>query len=211
MKRRSHLLLLSILLLLMIGCGQEESKEAEGTPLPTVTLSPEITPTDNSSRHEIEDIQPDISLESRPTTTYYDIGEDIPSDFFPFKVTQVRFLDKVTLDTSNPEFGITDEGDQRILADDGHHWLCYSVDYKYAGKTNMNSVSSLFAPKVHYMDYVFDENYYTFIYRKDKWYTLSKNATSIGLPLPSSIAIGYEPLDDTEYVIRGIISVPDKL
>ena len=181
------LILTMVFTLFLAGCGKNENTESQDDP--------------ESKADAVE---------------YYSVGEDISTDYFSFCVTETAFADCISYDTSNHYLEPVAKGtSQAFDANDGYQWLYYTVKYQYSGKSSLSSISSLFTPRVKYLDYTFDSNYFVFLNKDSNWYILNDDNEAIGHPLLKGLSsigltLNYEPLSDNTYEIHGIIQVPVK-
>lgn len=193
------LLVLSLAMLLSLcacGGGSDTPKNDDTTPL------------DNN-----EDSNP---RETTPAgdAVYY-VGEEIPSDYFPFTVTEATFSNQI-VSTKSDDFltPTSDTGSGAFSADKDYQWLYYEVEYTYSGTSTLSLIESLFMPTVYYGEYEFSSDYFTFGKIDNSWYIFRSDYDGVGHPLLKDLSSNgyhkYEPLDDTVYVIRGVIKVPTK-
>ena len=146
--------------------------------------------------------------------TVYTVGDAVDSEYFPFTISDIGFAKNLSAvhDDSYLKPKKVTAFKPYILAKDGYRWLYYELNYKFAGKTEVKNVEKLFNPTVNYGEYEFKSDYCTNILRKNTWYELDKEGYGLfPIDLNTANLITYKPMEDTTYVLRGAIAIPEKI
>lgn len=164
--------------------------------------------------------------ETKADNKTYKIGETIQNDKFTMTLKSVEFVDFIDMHTKahpDPVFGgykigadtfcsPADNENGSMTADEGNAILFYTLEYKFIGKSQYYAYSDFGKPIVKYdKEYTFSDNYLSARNKGDGWtiFCVDDNKMrTVGMLASGS---QYEPLDDTTYLVRGAIQVPEKL
>ena len=166
------------------------------------------------------------TVELQADNDTYKIGETIQDDNFAITLKSVEFGNYIDMNTiAHPDpvfkqykigtgnfFLPADKENGSITAGEGKTFLFYTLEYKFIGKDPYTAYSSFGTPNVTYdNEYIFNEDYVSARNKGDGWTILCIDYNKIQIPGILSSSSNYQPLDDTNYLVRGVIRVPEKL